>query len=178
MEIKNKIEIYDVLKFQISTMLYFPGNVFLFGVPFFLSILLFHGVDPKGKYAFFVWVILILLTYFVMLIGFVLFLIMAQLLFIFINYSRSNAKLVYSEHTLFFEEDKLIDTSKTTRVDYNWNAFLKYKESKNYFLIYPTKISALIIPKRNISKDEIDSIRHILHNKLGANKKPKISHPK
>ena len=62
-----------------------------------------------------------------------------------------------------FLEDCIVATSyknnqKFAAVKYNYNEFVKVKETENFLFLYPNKFSALLVPKNQLTKEEFSLI--------------------
>jgi YcxB-like protein len=56
----------------------------------------------------------------------------------------------------------------TTISKYTWAAFTRYVESKNLFLLYETRRTFNVIPKRAFSQSDCEAFRSLLREKLGS----------
>lgn len=68
-----------------------------------------------------------------------------------VNSTRENLKIILNE-----KRYKEITSNGENQLEYN--KFYSYYENKNYYYLYVDKINALILPKREFSKDEISII--------------------
>ena len=64
---------------------------------------------------------------------------------------------------------KEISTNGENSLEYN--KFYSYYENKNYYYLYVDRINALIIPKREFAKDELDIIDGYFKNSISKTKK-------
>ena len=76
--------------------------------------------------------------------------------------------------------DNGIEISSSTAISkYAWDEFVRYSETKNLFLVYPSQQVFNVFPKQAFTCDEADDFRKLLELKLGsttmANQKKKIS---
>lgn len=51
---------------------------------------------------------------------------------------------------------------------YGWNAFVRYLETKNLFLVYQGPQVFSVFPKRAFTTEEVDAFRSLLNQRLGA----------
>ena len=50
----------------------------------------------------------------------------------------------------------------------SWDAFTRYAETKNLFMVYPNRVMFHIYPRRVFTPDEVDTFRGMLEQRLGA----------
>ena len=66
-----------------------------------------------------------------------------------------NSKII-GEHTIQLSEQGLKITKPESENFINWNGLIRIAETKNYYFIYNTSISAIVIPKLKIESDLIE----------------------
>lgn len=80
---------------------------------------------------------------------------------------RQNSKL--QEHfEAIISDDGIEISSPTAKVNYVWDGFIRYSETTNLFLVYPSQRIFNVFPKRAFSADEVDDFRELLQQKLGV----------
>ena len=57
---------------------------------------------------------------------------------------------------------EIIRTSGDADVRYRWQAFVKQLESESLYLLFPTEMSFVIIPKRALTPDQQTELRDLL----------------
>ena len=97
------------------------------------------------------------------------------LLWIFINPKWMNRKMlkqvkkminegdnsgIFGKHEIDFEEDRIIWKNPESEEKVKWSGVKKLGETDNYYFLYVTAVSAIIIPKQklNIDKEELDKL--------------------
>ena len=88
---------------------------------------------------------------------------------------HKNHRLVDRPHTLIVEPDKIIWTEPFSRLEYQWQAFYGFKETKNLFLLYlsdPKGAGILmfhVVPKRAFAvPDQIAEFKKLLEVNVQA----------
>lgn len=80
----------------------------------------------------------------------------------FVNRTIANTKKALEEgdnsgllgnHTIVLNEEGIINTQPSTENKIQWVGIKKMLETNDYFFLYLTSVSAIIIPKRKIEKD-------------------------
>ncbi len=54
-----------------------------------------------------------------------------------------------------------------SRIEYSWNAFMRLLETRNLFLLFPSKLAFIMIPKRAVPRGEVDALRLMLGERVG-----------
>ncbi|MGH9747755.1 MAG: YcxB family protein [Candidatus Acidiferrales bacterium] len=68
-----------------------------------------------------------------------------------------------------FDDDGYVINARHSRGEVKWSALLKWKEGKHSFLLFTHPVMASVIPKGFFSNpSDIESIRALLHSKIGA----------
>jgi hypothetical protein len=67
---------------------------------------------------------------------------------------------ILGKHELDFEENWIIHKTSESEQKIRWSGIKKLEETNNYYFLYDTAISAIIIPKQklNIDKDKLDKL--------------------
>ena len=68
--------------------------------------------------------------------------------------------------TVEFGDEIVKITSDISESAMQWDAFVRFAESPEYFFLYISALQAHIIPKRAMSAAEVDGLRQILNNKI------------
>lgn len=55
---------------------------------------------------------------------------------------------IFLERSLFLSDSGVVSKDVSIEIKYQWNAFIKKQESKEYYFLFTTAVHALIIPKR------------------------------
>lgn len=72
-------------------------------------------------------------------------------------------KRIQEEIEYNFTNEKIIVKGESFNLEHEWNKITRIKELKDCFLIYQSKTSADIIPKRNLLESEIQELRNIFN---------------
>lgn len=72
-----------------------------------------------------------------------------------------------------FLTDKLVIDNSVSHAEVPWENFYNVKEFKNWFLLYQSTTMANLIPKTDLSEQEIAGIRYVLQNAPVKKKKLK-----
>lgn len=72
--------------------------------------------------------------------------------------SRPNQRLKISE-------DNLIQYDLKGQVVYDWSKVIEASETKKYLYLYSSKYGALIVQKKELTEDDINTLHNILSNK-------------
>lgn len=79
------------------------------------------------------------------------------------NAFLSNQK-IQEEITYTFTEEKIFAKGETFENDFMWNTVYRVKENKEWFLIYQSKTTMNMVPKKYFSENEILELRKIINN--------------
>lgn len=77
------------------------------------------------------------------------------------NAFHSNKK-IQEEIVYTFTEEKVQTKGETFDGDFTWNTVHRVKETKDWFLIYQSKTTMNMIPKKYFSQSEIIELRNII----------------
>lgn len=72
---------------------------------------------------------------------------------------------ILGHHKLILTETGVLGTTNETKFEINWKGIKKLEESGEYYFLYNTSVSAIIIPKRKI-EDKLKELDEILKNIL------------
>lgn len=75
------------------------------------------------------------------------------------------------QQTMEISDAGLVVDDKQSRSEFTWNAFIRLLETRNLFLLFPSKLTFFIIPKRAVPPGELDTFRLMLNqrvNRTGA----------
>lgn len=75
------------------------------------------------------------------------------------NINQTNEYSFYEDYVTM-ESIRLGERLGATKAYYT--DFVKVKESKNYFLLYPTSVSVYPVPKRGLSENDVAHLRNVL----------------
>jgi hypothetical protein len=67
-----------------------------------------------------------------------------------------------------FADDGLTMSSEGSALVVRWSAILKAAETKEFFLLYYSPKAAYYLPRKAVSRDDVDALRALLRAKLGA----------
>jgi hypothetical protein len=68
---------------------------------------------------------------------------------------------------LEISDTSLVTDDSQTRVEFKWNAFVRFVESRNVFVLMPTEMSLVIIPKRAFPNAEaVQDFRRLLETRV------------
>jgi len=80
-------------------------------------------------------------------------------------YSRNPS--LFGMRTVTFDDDGVKSDSQIAHIEIKWSSFVKFKETKNLFLLYQTRDVVGITPKRAFpSPDAVEQFRNLLASKL------------
>jgi hypothetical protein len=71
------------------------------------------------------------------------------------NHLRETLKIKISQNEISIEGESFY-------LEVQWEKLFKIVERRNWFLMYQNNLSAIIIPKKDMSKEEIENLRNIL----------------
>lgn len=84
------------------------------------------------------------------------------------NTFNSNKK-IQEEIIYTFTDEKIQTKGETFEGDFTWDTVYKIKETKEWFLIYQSKLTMNMVPKMYFSNDQISELRNmIIRNKVKA----------
>lgn len=64
-------------------------------------------------------------------------------------------------------ENALVVDDSQTRVEHKWNAFVRYIEAPNLFVLMPSDVTLVIIPKRSLTEPgAVDGFRRLLDERV------------
>lgn len=87
-----------------------------------------------------------------------------------VRFKWNENKHLNSIVTVDIDSEKIKFTSVNSIVETKWDVFLCFIEHSNLFLIYQNSIIYIIVPKRAFAdKEELDSFRNILIDKVNSN---------
>src|SRR4051812_11361243 len=66
--------------------------------------------------------------------------------------------------TIYFQPSYIALENNKGRVEWQWNRFTRYFESPYFFHLYFSAKSFFLVPKNNLSVDEVFEIRNLLKN--------------
>lgn len=69
---------------------------------------------------------------------------------------------IQEEITYTFTDEKVFAKGETFESDFLWNAVYRVKENKDWFLIYQSKTTMNMIPKKYFSENEIVDLRKMI----------------
>ena len=79
------------------------------------------------------------------------------------KFSLSNKKL--SEEINIIINQQFIDyKGETFNIKYNWTDFLKFKETKNWFLFYFNKRQAQVIRKKDLNENQLIELKELFNS--------------
>lgn len=82
----------------------------------------------------------------------------------FYSNKKIQEKIIYT-----FTEEKVQTKGETFDGDFSWNTIYRVKENKDWFLIYQSKTTMNMIPKKYFTKNQIQELRSlILKNNVKA----------
>lgn len=58
------------------------------------------------------------------------------------------------EHNMMLNKEGIVDSAPKGETKVKWSSIINFKEDNNYFYIYLSKVSAIIIPKRELKNVE------------------------
>ena len=70
------------------------------------------------------------------------------------------------QQTVEISDAGLVIEDEQSRNEYKWNAFIRLVESRNLFLLFPSNLLFVMIPKRAIPPDKLDAFRIMLNERL------------
>ncbi|UFH31494.1 YcxB family protein [Chryseobacterium sp. C-71] len=79
------------------------------------------------------------------------------------NAFYSNKK-IQEEIIYTFTDEKVQTKGETFEGDFTWNTVFKVKETKNWFLIYQSKLTMNMVPKKDFSDRQISELRNMIKN--------------
>lgn len=79
------------------------------------------------------------------------------------NTFYSNKK-IQEEITYIFTEEKVQTKGNTFDGDFTWNTVYKVKETKDWFLIYQSKLTMNMVPKKYFSGNQIAELRKTIES--------------
>ena len=89
-------------------------------------------------------------------------------------YNSINKAIKINEQTssvkVILEENKYREITNNGENSLEYNKFYSYYESKNYYYLYVDKINALILPKREFNKDELNKINQYFNKSIHQTK--------
>jgi hypothetical protein len=75
----------------------------------------------------------------------------------------------FSTRTVTFDDDGVRADSEMGHFEKKWSSYRNYRETKNLFLLFQTKDSAGIVPKKAfLSAEAIADFRALLNSKIGS----------
>lgn len=72
--------------------------------------------------------------------------------------------------TIYFQPDYIALENKNGRVEWEWNRFVNYFETPNFFHLYFSSKSFFIVPTDNLSNEEKSGIRNLLNEHIKKKK--------
>ncbi|KAA5533195.1 hypothetical protein F0919_11650 [Taibaiella lutea] len=86
------------------------------------------------------------------------------------KYGKKEYASWFGERILTFSETSLFAKTSRAETSYNWNSFVKFGESKEYFFLFVSNLQAIIIPKKVflLSQEQYD-IKLFIERKLTEN---------
>jgi hypothetical protein len=72
--------------------------------------------------------------------------------------------------TIYFQPSYIALENNKGRVEWQWNRFTRYFESPYFFHLYFSAKSFFLVPKNNLSVDELFEIRNLLKNHVDVKK--------
>lgn len=79
------------------------------------------------------------------------------------NAFYSNKK-IQEEITYTFTDGKVHTKGETFEGDFIWNTVFKVKETADWFLIYQSKLTMNMVPKKDFSDGQISELRNMIKN--------------
>lgn len=70
------------------------------------------------------------------------------------------------KHTLIFEEEYLLLIQPKTENKIKYDGIVKAEETENYYFLYDTGVSAIIVPKQKIDKADLIKLKNIIEKKI------------
>ena len=70
------------------------------------------------------------------------------------------------QQTVEITDAGLVIDDEQSRNEYKWNAFIRLVESRNLFLLFPSNLVFVMIPKRAVPPGELDAFRFTLNERL------------
>jgi small-conductance mechanosensitive channel len=68
------------------------------------------------------------------------------------------------KHVLSMTDEGLVESRSNGQTKLNWSGIISLKEDKQYFYLYNSSVSALILPKRELANEE--EVRNFLNSKV------------
>ena len=68
------------------------------------------------------------------------------------------------EHILSMTDEGLVESTSNGQTKVDWSGIIGFKEDNEYFYLYNSSISALILPKRELTNEE--EIRNFINSKV------------
>jgi hypothetical protein len=69
--------------------------------------------------------------------------------------------------TCWADEESFYQQTMNSDLAVKWPAFIKFKETRNLFLVYPSKQMCYLIPKRAFTNEsQVKEFRELLHQKI------------
>jgi predicted membrane metal-binding protein len=158
-EVNYRNTIKDMIWFNIYSFRKFPLNIFLIIPAIF--IILSNLLLPKEDMALFI--ILEIIGIYIIITPIM---ILGLIVFVYLSYKSGKGKNVICDHRLTFTDENFIEKTENNENKYNWNAVVKFNQTKKYNLIYVSGISAHIIPKVYLSNEENEKLADIVLSKI------------
>ncbi|AYN01669.1 YcxB family protein [Chryseobacterium sp. 3008163] len=79
------------------------------------------------------------------------------------NAFYSNKK-IQKEIIYTFTDEKVQTKGETFEGDFTWNTVFKVKETTDWFLIYQSKLTMNMVPKKDFSDGQISELRNMIKN--------------
>lgn len=163
MKIKYNNTIKDIFLFNLYTFKLLPNNIIFIGIPFLIAVLiLFEKI--MNNFSILI-IISFIVIYFIVFIFMSTFGIILVGIFIIINMSNKNSKMVICEHILSFNDDSLIEETDYNKNQYKWKGIYRFQNTKKYIRIFSSKVQAHIIPKNQLTEKETIKILDFLQSK-------------
>lgn len=77
---------------------------------------------------------------------------------------EGNNENLLGEHVMTLTDEKVIDRSRGGVTEVEWSAFESLKEDDEYFFLYNSAVSALILPKRDM--ENVEEVKSFLRTKI------------
>ncbi len=161
MKIVVQLTKMDFLKFNLHQSLHSPINLVVMAIVFLGFGYSFLAVF-KNEHS----IAIQILTYIILTILPLVFYLLFLIIIFGINSLSKKNKTHYAETEVTYNTNGIISESKYGKSEFKWNIIQKIRESKNYFMIYVSQNSAIVIPKRIFSsKNDFTEFAKFINSK-------------
>lgn len=117
-----------------------------------------------------------ILPWIVILGGFILFVPFAS--YVAVRRAWRGQPALELQQTMELNDAGLSMDDKQSRSEYTWDAFIQFLETRNLFLLFPSKLTFFIIPKRAVPPTDLDMLREMLSERISRNSAFPVLPPK